>query len=229
MLWRIWWLPLLLLALAPACGGGTPTPVSAPTVSFATEDGVALRGHLFGTQGPAVVLSHAYPADQTSWYPFAQRLADEGYRALTYDFRGYGESGGSKEIALIYKDVKAALEYMRGQDIGPVFLIGASMGGTASLMVAAEEEVAGVVALSAPLKFSGLGLDDITRVVEPKLFLAAEGDAQAASAAYQLFYDAKSPKRAVIYQIGAGHGTDLINKVGEGVVADILRFLGENR
>src|SRR4051812_40896271 len=67
-------------------------------VAITATDGVQLVGHLYGTRGPGVVLAHMYPADQRSWTPMAEELARVGYRALTFDFRGYGESGGSKDI-----------------------------------------------------------------------------------------------------------------------------------
>ena len=222
---------LLVASLAAACGGkATPVSTSAPAVSFSTEDGVTLEGHLFGTGGPGVVLSHMYPADQTSWYPFAEKLAESGYRALTFDFRGYGESGGPKDVVRIDKDVTAALRYLRAHGVDKVFLMGASMGGTASLKVAEAEDVAGVIAISAPMEFQGLRVDDVAKVTEPKLFLVAEGDAPATQAAEELFAKAPDPdKRLIIYQVAAGHGTDLFKKVGAGVENDILRFLSENK
>ena len=44
-------------------------------MSFTTDDGVTLNGHLFGSGGAGIILAHMYPADQTSWIPTAQRLA----------------------------------------------------------------------------------------------------------------------------------------------------------
>jgi predicted alpha/beta hydrolase len=40
-------------------------------------------------------------------YDYARKLADDGYVALTFDFRGYGESGGSRQIDRIDRDVTA--------------------------------------------------------------------------------------------------------------------------
>ncbi len=69
---------------------------TAHKVSFATDDGVTLGGHLFGKGTSGVILAHMYPADQTSWYPTAERLAQEGFLVLTFDFRGYSDSEGSR-------------------------------------------------------------------------------------------------------------------------------------
>ena len=151
-------LAAIIFTFVVGCGGATtplatPPPDRAGEVTFTTDDGVELKGRLFGQGSRGVVLAHMYPADQSSWWGFAQTLADEGYVALSFDFRGYGNSGGDKEIKLIDRDVRAALDFLEKQGATTVFLAGASMGGTASLKVAAKEgeKLAGVVSLSAPL------------------------------------------------------------------------------
>ncbi len=89
--------------MAPGGAGGV-----SQTVTFTTDDGVVLGGHLFGTGSKGVILAHMYPADQTSWYATAEKLAAQGYLVLTFDFRGYGESEGDKQIDRIDRDVMAA-------------------------------------------------------------------------------------------------------------------------
>ena len=123
-------------------------------VTFLTEDGIELNGNVFGQGKKWVVLSHMYPTDQTSWFDFAQDLAQKGYIALTYDFRGYGKSKGDKEdIPNIDKDIKAAISFVRQHDYEKLFLVGASMGGTVSIVVAAEDTgISGVVSLASPDK-----------------------------------------------------------------------------
>ena len=95
---------VLLSAIAlAACGEPPPPDLSGSrAVTFESRDGVTLEGRLFGDGSTGVVLSHMRPADQRSWFAFANRLADEGYLVLTYDFRGYcpgGEGGCSQEIS----------------------------------------------------------------------------------------------------------------------------------
>ena len=81
---------VLLVAIAiAACGEPPPADLSGSrAVAFESRDGVTLEGRLFGDGSTGVVLSHMRPADQRSWFAFANRLADEGYLVLTYDFRG---------------------------------------------------------------------------------------------------------------------------------------------
>ena len=71
---------LLMAAIAlVACGGPPPPDLSGSrAVTFESRDGVTLEGRLFGDGSTGVVLSHMRPADQRSWFAFANRLADDG-------------------------------------------------------------------------------------------------------------------------------------------------------
>jgi pimeloyl-ACP methyl ester carboxylesterase len=210
----------LLLA---ACRGTEPPsapPQGSRAVSFRSTDGVRLEGRLIGEGSVAVVLSHMRPADQRSWWSFAQDLADAGYLVLTYDFRGYcpggvgGCSAGERDLGAIWRDVLGAIDFVRSQGASRVALIGASMGGTASLLAAAQEGVAveAVVTLSAPASFEGMDLspDVLTRVDAAKLFIAGTGDGQAAADAERLYGSSPPPKRVEILTTDA-HGTDILS------------------
>jgi uncharacterized protein len=187
-------------------------PAASETVSFTTEDGITLSGHLFGSGSSGVVLAHMYPADQTSWYPTAERLAQEGYLVLTFDFRGYGDSQGTKQIDLIDRDVAAAIKELVGAGATKVALIGASMGGTAGLITAAQAtpvSIAGVATLSAPVEFKGLSAEEaVPKLTVPLLFVAAEDDA-GADGARQLQELAGSKAELELFP-GDAHGTELL-------------------
>ncbi len=114
---------VLLGAIAlVACGEPPPPDLSGSrAVTFESRDGVTLEGRLFGDGSTGVVLSHMQPADQRSWFAFANRLADDGYVVLTYDFRGYcpggdgGCSQGELQISAIWQDVLGAMDFIRSQ------------------------------------------------------------------------------------------------------------------
>ena len=125
--------PTLVAPTTPAAGEATATPVTGTPVSFVTDDGLTIKGRLFGSGETAVVFAHMYPNDQQVWWGFASEVAGQGYAALTFDFRGYGETGGSKDIAHIDRDLAAAVRYLRQEGYKRVILVGASMGGTAAL------------------------------------------------------------------------------------------------
>jgi pimeloyl-ACP methyl ester carboxylesterase len=213
------------------CGGSTPSTSAAPaagpgvTVTFPSTDGVVLSGRGFGSGAKGVVLAHMYPADQSSWFAYAQQLAAKGYRVLTFDFRGYGASTGTKDIARIADDVEAAYREIKHQGATRVALVGASMGGTASLLAASRQPVVGVVTLSAPVEFMGLDARSVVKALTaPKLFMAAEKDVGAAGAR-ELALLAAPPKGLFICP-GGDHGTDLLQGDSSKAVADrITAFL----
>ena len=228
---------LLLVAVAlVACGEPPPPDLSGSRpVTFQSRDGVTLEGRLFGDGSTGVVLSHMQPADQRSWFAFANRLADEGYLVLTYDFRGYcpggqgGCSQGDLQVSAIWQDVLGAMDFVRSQGAATVALVGASMGGTASLVAAGQEgsDVAVVVTLSAPTSIEGLDADAalLQRVDANKLFIAGVGDAAAAASAEQLYEIAPPPKRPEIVPAD-DHGTDLLTgSRGEAVQRIIETYL----
>ena len=224
--------PVSLLAVALAllifgCNANPGPGGGATKVSFDTVDGVQLSGHLFGSGDVGVVLSHMRPADQESWWPFARVLRDRGFQTLAYDFRGYRDSQGELDINNIDKDVEAALSFLKGRGAAKVFLIGASMGGTASLKVASRTEVAGVVTLSAPPIIEGLDArEDVRDVSAPKLFIAAQDDRFYARSADLLDQSAQDPKERQIVD-GGEHGTDMLTgDSGPRVQGMIVDFLG---
>jgi pimeloyl-ACP methyl ester carboxylesterase len=206
-------------------------------VTFESSDGVKLAGRIFGDGSVGVVLSHMLPADQQSWWDFARELADEGYLVLTYDFRGYcpggaaGCSAGDRDIAAIWQDVLGGIDEVRSEGAVRVVLVGASMGGTASLVAASKPgvDVEAVITLSAPTSIEGLVADPgtLASVGAAKLFIAGLGDAQAADAAQQLWATAPQPKRVEVLT-SDDHGTDLLTGNQSGRIRTlILTFLAE--
>lgn len=215
-----------------ACAEETGRPAtSAPAVGFRTADGLTLSGHLFGSGDRWVILSHMFPDDQSDWYPFAGELGAKGYHVLTYDFRGYGVSQGQKQIDRIDRDLRAAIGYVRGRTPSRVLLLGASMGGTASIVVAADTPVDGLVALSAPETFRGLdALAVASSVRVPSLLIAAQDDDGAAASARDLGTRlATSDKRVEIVNESL-HGIHLLERgpAKDQVRAAVLDFLARH-
>jgi uncharacterized protein len=214
-----------LAALLAAGCAAEPTP--GRVVRFSTDDGVELAGDLRGSGATGVVLAHMFPTDRRSWAEFASLLADRGYRSLAFDFRGYGDSGGQREIPEIWRDVVAAADELRARGARRIVLVGASMGGTASLIAAAQSELNGVVTLSAAGTFMGLSAppEVLQAVDEPKMFIAAQDDGSAATTA-QTFYDTASGAKRLEVVTGADHGTEILEgRQGETVRRLILEFL----
>lgn len=200
-------------------------------VVFKTDDQVEIEGRIFGIGKNGLILAHMYTADQESWKDFALLLSQKGYRVLTFNFRGYGKSGGERQISLIYKDVLAAYEFFKKEGVEDIILIGASMGGTAVLKVAAQKDVNGVISMSGPLNWKQMGLsaeEEIKLIEEPKLFIASEGDNSAKNSANLMYELSDEPKQIEIYP-GSEHGTNMfLEENAEQVKQDIITFIEEN-
>ena len=230
----------LALALAASAMGCAPSrqeernvDIAASTaVSFRSPDGVKLAGRVFGDGQVGVVLAHMFPADQTSWWAFARILAPKGFTVLTFDFRGYcpggvaGCSEGQRDVAAMWQDVLGAVDFMMARGLVRVMLVGASMGGTASLIAAAQPgvPVVAIVALSAPQSFEGLTADPtvLGNVTAAKLFVAGNSDPTGAATAAQAMYEESPPPKRVEIFTSSDHGTDLLTGNQSGRVQTLI-------
>ena len=138
------------------------------------SDGVELIGDVWGTSDlPPALLLHGGGQTRHAWKRTAAVLADRGYCAVAVDQRGHGDSGwsadGAYEIDHFANDVR---QLAAGLPAKPV-LIGASLGGMASLIAAGEADTSLAAALV---------LVDITPRTEPagvervRKFMAAHID-----------------------------------------------------
>jgi pimeloyl-ACP methyl ester carboxylesterase len=220
----------ILLAATVACGGSRDgsgadqaTDVRERAVRFKTSDGRTLTGRLFGSGRVGVTLAHMFPADATSWYPYARRIANAGYATLAFNFRGYADTGGAKQIANAPTDIAAAHRYLEGRGVRDIAYVGASMGATASLVAADSSEALAVVAISAPARFMGLDAIAVaTRVQRPALLMAARNDDAAFGSLQELERALPNPDTK-IYD-GDAHGTNLLDARPE-AVDEVIAFL----
>ncbi|MDR3084079.1 MAG: alpha/beta hydrolase, partial [Streptomyces sp.] len=90
------------------------------------------RRRLFGRKDPApvtVVFSHGYCLNQDSWH-YQRRDLDPRLRRVFWDQRGHGRSGrGDLAHATIDQCGEDLLAVLRATAVGPVVLVGHSMGG----------------------------------------------------------------------------------------------------
>lgn len=122
--------------------------------------GLRLAADVAGDPGdPPVVLLHGGGQTRHSWGELARILAGNGYRAMTVDMRGHGESDwcpeGDYSLDRFVEDVRAIVSDQQQ----PPVLIGASLGGISSLLAVGE---------AAHLPIHGLVLVDIVPKVEPE-------------------------------------------------------------
>jgi pimeloyl-ACP methyl ester carboxylesterase len=192
--------------------------VTEEEITFTNQLGVELAGTLFHVEGSQVgaVLAHSGVPGQSQLglHPLARDLTDLGITVLTFDFPGYGRTGGAPAYALVDRDVRTAISYLENLGFSQFAALGVGLGGLGCAKQGLVPGVVGMVLISCPVDVGpGLGInpDDLS-VAYPKLFISAELDfangrpfAQYA----QTFYDdAVKPKELKLFS-GSYHSMEL--------------------
>tara|TARA_B100000686_G_scaffold289802_1_gene316746 strand:- start:985 stop:1728 length:744 start_codon:yes stop_codon:yes gene_type:complete len=199
-------------------------PEGTEVVRFTTEDGENISGLTFGAGDIGIVLAHMRGRDQSSWYTFAQKAKESGYVALTFDFRGYGESTGTKDKR-IDRDLEAAVRYMSiVENVRKVVIIGASMGGAAAIEIADEYNVDAVAALSPPITFGRIdALEAASSMRTPLFLVVAENDPPFNS--YVNSFRSTASASRFLTMTGNQHGTNLFADHEEELTEQLLAFV----
>jgi putative redox protein len=116
-----------------------------------------------GPRWPGFVLCHGFPVgpldarQSAGTFPeLIDRVANElGFAALTFTFRGCGQSEGDFSLAGWQHDLRAAIDHLvETTDVDGVWLAGTATGGSLALCLAADDpRVQGVAVLSARADF----------------------------------------------------------------------------
>lgn len=175
------------------------------SVTFKDSEGSDVNGYETGTGTTGVILSHQSDNNVCSWVAGAEELATDGYRVIAVD------SNGSE-----VEEIQGAAERLRGEGAGKIVLMGASKGGTASLVAASEVRpaVSAVVSVSGPGLYQAMDATAaVPRLTMPVYFIAANGDGQFAYDAKELAkLTKKSSGKKLELVSGAAHGNDLLNQ-----------------
>jgi hypothetical protein len=122
-----------------------------------------------------------------------------------------------------------AYQFMRPR-VSRIFIAGASLGAEAAIIVAAREDVAGIICISVPTSFGGLVVtESIRHVRAPILFVTSAGDPLVGGQPEILYRSAVAPKSIQIYP-GRAHGTAILHGPhSEELQALMLRFIAANQ
>lgn len=124
-----------------------------------------LAGVLHSPNGEAstcIITCHGLFSSKNSekYVNVARRFCGEGYAVLRFDFRGCGESGGRLEDTSLTgrtEDLESALNFVQEQGYGSIGVMGSSLGGTVSILVAVKDRrIEALVTWAAPCHLNEL-------------------------------------------------------------------------
>jgi pimeloyl-ACP methyl ester carboxylesterase len=105
------------------------------TLDLPGHAGLRLRADAWGREGaPPVLLLHGGGQTRHAWGGTARVLAEDGWGAIAVDLRGHGESDWAPDGDYDFESFAADVTAMAGALTTPPVLVGASLGGIASLL-----------------------------------------------------------------------------------------------
>ena len=235
-------LPLLMLAVAAtASAQHAPAPAApaAKDVQLVAPDGVKLKATYYAAAkpGPGLLLLHMCNSSRQAWSGFAKQAASRGYHVLAMDYRGYGESEGTRASDLAAQqaivaekwpgDVDAAFTWLTSQkdvDRQRIAAGGGSCGVNQSLLASRRHpEIKAVVLLSG--SGTPAAREHVAKTPALPIFAAAShGDGGAVEGMrWLLQWSGNRDNKFLEYQ-AAGHGTDMF-AVEKGLEPAILEWL----
>ena len=220
-------------------------------IFFKTEDGVGINAWFIPVQHPlenqkkrqyAVLFCHGNGGNISHRMEKIAMFHGLGFSVFIYDYRGYGKSEGRASEQGMYRDTRAAYEYLLKQKaIVPEALIvyGESLGAAAAVDLVAQTTVAALILEGAFSRAQDMAkelypflpgfviqtkldsLSKISNVSCPLLFIHSEGDEIVPiELAHKLYNQAREPK--TFLAIEGDHNFGVINfqdKVIEGIRA----------
>jgi uncharacterized protein len=230
-----------------------PAWLNLPTerVEIATEDGITLVSWVIpaasDSSGLWLLICHGNAGnlsefDRPVHYAGLRRL---GLSLLAFDYRGYGESGGTPSERGLYHDARAAYQYLREKRRVPpdrIIVFGHSLGSAVAVDLVSRVPAAGLIldgALTSvvdrgqelypyiPVRWIATSrFNSIEKVGEiriPKLFLHAVGDDVVPLAHGRRLFEAALPPKTFV-ELQGGHG-DAFDVDSANYFGSIARFL----
>jgi dienelactone hydrolase len=228
-----------VICAALACAMSAGAQATKQDAELSAADGVKLKVSYFsaGKPGPGVLLLHQCNGDRRGWDGLAMDMAQAGIHVLTMDYRGYGESGGERNLSLPPQqmaeerkkwpaDIEAAYEFLLskpGVDMTRMGAGGASCGVDNAVHLAHRHpEVKSLVLLSGPADDETIEFVEKTTWM-PILSAAAKGDGDMLPTMRWIMGFARNPQDKLLSFAGTEHGTEMF-KVHPELPAAILEW-----
>ena len=187
---------------------------------------MTLSGLLYGQGTRAIILCNEGDNDSSRWLSVAQRLAQQGYPVLTFNYRDQGNSLDQLAVHSL-ADLRGAIAFMRARNVSRMVLIGASLGALDTVKVATVEKFDAIVVISAPIGFQEVRLQDseLRKISIPKLFVTSEDNQPFTHDTLHMFDATPDPKEKLVYP-GMMHGINLFDGAsGANLLSSLLQFL----
>ncbi|MDA0270578.1 MAG: alpha/beta hydrolase [Chloroflexi bacterium] len=233
--WAVGWLVAAIIVIG--CGAAAPpaTPEPSPTPpdggtehELVTADGQMLTARLWQVDTDRVAIYlHEYREDQSSWRPFASMTRRLPVSAITFDFRGHGVSPGLPDDAVgMVEDARAVIAFARERGYTQVMLVGAGMGASVAVAVAADQPDIHVIGLSTPSEFDLLLTLEAIPALEGRIALAASvHDLSAAHSLGELAAASRTPEQRMRLYEGRAHGVDMLSAEFGAVAVEFVEEL----
>jgi fermentation-respiration switch protein FrsA (DUF1100 family) len=223
-------------------------------VTFATADGVTLRGWFFpglATAPPqaraTVLVCNGNAGNRAYRAPLASALRSHGVSVLLFDYRGFGESGGAPTEHGLAADSRAARDYLlRRHDVRASRLLyfGESLGAAVAIELAEAHPPAALILRSPFTSMTDVGrlhypmlpvrwllrdrypsIDRIARVRMPLLVIAGDRDAIVPLDQSRRLYEAAASRDKNLLVIpGADHNDDAL-LTGDAMISAIVALI----
>jgi dienelactone hydrolase len=228
-----------LVASAGAAAQQAQQPPAPKIVNLTASDGTVLKATYFATPkpGPGVLLLHQCNQQRKLWDSLGESLAASGISVLTFDYRGYGESGGTPHDKLTPQeqnkiqtetwpgDIDVAFQYLLAQpgvDRNRIGAGGASCGVDNAIKLARRHpEVKSLVLLAGPTDREGRSFVQSSNL--PIFTSAADDDPFGPQPLLMqwLFSVSQNPNSRFAHYTSGGHGAEMfaVHKDLPGIIA----------
>jgi uncharacterized protein len=127
--------------------------VSREDITLTTEDKVSIHGWYSSPNppmkdSPVILWLHGNGGNITTCYPLVQNYVEMGFEVFIIDYRGYGRSSGRPTEEGIYKDARAAWDYLLNERkilAERIVIQGVSLGGAPAIELSTRVNPAGLI------------------------------------------------------------------------------------
>ena len=117
-------------------------------VKFKTKDGITLNSWYYLPKKDTVILYlHGNSNNIRTREPYMENYLKSGFGVFLLEYRGYGNNVGTPTEEGLYNDARAAVNFLKKQNIKPkdIIVLGESLGTAVAVQLATEYDFKGVI------------------------------------------------------------------------------------